>query len=302
MGPIMVKIVIAVIALAIGALIGYIYRKNVGEKAIGSAEQKARNLILDAENRSESMKKEAILEAKEEAHRLRSEAERDARERRAEIQRSERRLIQKEESMDRKLENIERKEESITQKEQAIINRQKELELVIAKQMEELERISGYTAEEAKTILLANTEKEVRHEASVMIKEIETKAKEEADKKAKYIITGAIQRCAADHVAESTGFCRCASKRRNEGSYHRSRRQEHQSHRNAHRRGSDYRRHTGGSDPVRLRSGQKRDRADCTRKADRGRTYSPGKDRGNGRESDQRGQRHHQGRGRTGYV
>ena len=96
MGPIMVKIVIAVIALAIGALIGYIYRKNVGEKAIGSAEQKARNLILDAENRSESMKKEAILEAKEEAHRLRSEAERDARERRAEIQRSERRLIQKE--------------------------------------------------------------------------------------------------------------------------------------------------------------------------------------------------------------
>lgn len=204
MGPIMVKIVIAVIALAIGALIGYIYRKNVGEKAIGSAEQKARNLILDAENRSESMKKEAILEAKEEAHRLRSEAERDARERRAEIQRSERRLIQKEESMDRKLENIERKEESITQKEQAIINRQKELELVIAKQMEELERISGYTAEEAKTILLANTEKEVRHEASVMIKEIETKAKEEADKKAKYIITGAIQRCAADHVAEST--------------------------------------------------------------------------------------------------
>lgn len=240
MGPIMVKIVIAVIALAIGALIGYIYRKNVGEKAIGSAEQKARNLILDAENRSESMKKEAILEAKEEAHRLRSEAERDARERRAEIQRSERRLIQKEESMDRKLENIERKEESITQKEQAIINRQKELELVIAKQMEELERISGYTAEEAKTILLANTEKEVRHEASVMIKEIETKAKEEADKKAKYIITGAIQRCAADHVAESTGFCRCTSKRRNEGSYHRSRRQEHQSHRNAHRRGSDH--------------------------------------------------------------
>ena len=87
MGPIMVKIVIAVIALAIGALIGYIYRKNVGEKAIGSAEQKARNLILDAENRSESMKKEAILEAKEEAHRMRSEAERDARERRAEIQR-----------------------------------------------------------------------------------------------------------------------------------------------------------------------------------------------------------------------
>ena len=95
----LIKIVIAAAALAIGALIGYIYRKNVGEKAIGSAEQKARNLILDAENKSETMKKEAILEAKEEAHRLRNDAERDARERRAEVQRSERRLIQKEEAL-----------------------------------------------------------------------------------------------------------------------------------------------------------------------------------------------------------
>ena len=204
MAPIVVEIIIAVVALAAGALIGYIYRKNVGEKAIGSAEQKAKNLILDAENKSETMRKEAILEAKEEAHRLRSEAERDARERRAEIQRSERRLIQKEESMDRKLENIEKKEESITQKEQATINKQKDLDKVISKQLEELERISGYTIEEAKAILLSNIEKEVRRDASVMIKDIESKAKEEADKKAKYIITGAIQRCAADHVAEST--------------------------------------------------------------------------------------------------
>ena len=200
----LIKIIIAVVALAIGALIGYIYRKNVGEKAIGSAEQKAKNLILDAENRSETMKKEAILEAKEEAHRLRSEAERDARERRAEVQRSERRLIQKEEALDRKIANIEKKEESITHKEQTLIDKQKELDAFIAKQTEELERISGYTAEEAKAILLSSMEKEVRHDASIMIKEIESKAKEEADKKAKYIITGAIQRCAADHVAEST--------------------------------------------------------------------------------------------------
>ena len=200
----LIKFIIGLIALVVGALIGYIYRKNVGENAIGSAEQKARNLILDAENKSETMKKETILEAKEEAHRLRSEAERDARERRAEIQRSERRLIQKEESLDRKIENIEKKEESITKKEQILIDKQKELDGFLARQMEELERISGYTVEEAKAILLANTEKEVRHEASIMIKEIETKAKEEADKKAKYIITGAIQRCAADHVAEST--------------------------------------------------------------------------------------------------
>ena len=204
MAPIVVKIIIAACGLLVGALIGYIYRKNVGEKAIGSAEQMAKNLILDAENKSETMKKEAILEAKEEAHRLRSEAERDARERRAEIQRSERRLIQKEESIDRKLENIERKEESITQKEQALVNKQKDLETVISKQLEELERISGYTVEEAKAILLSNVEKEVRHDASLMIKDIESKAKEEADKKAKYIITNAIQRCAADHVAEST--------------------------------------------------------------------------------------------------
>ena len=204
MAPIVVKIIIAACGLAVGALIGNIYRKNVGEKAIGSAEQKAKNLILDAENKSETMKKEAILEAKEEAHRLRSDAEREARERRAEIQRSERRLIQKEESIDRKLENIERKEESITQKEQAIVNKQKDLDKVISKQLEELERISGYTIEEAKAILLSSIEKEVRHDASVMIKDIESKAKEEADKKAKYIITNAIQRCAADHVAEST--------------------------------------------------------------------------------------------------
>ena len=203
MAPVVV-IIIAAACLLVGALIGYIYRKNVGEKAIGSAEQKARNLILDAENKSETMKKEAVLEAKEDAHRIRSEAERDARERRAEIQRSERRLIQKEESMDRKLENIERKEESITQKEQAIINKQKDLDKVISKQLEELERISGYTIEEAKSLLLSNIEKEVRHDASLMIKDIESKAKEEADKKAKNIITGAIQRCAADHVAEST--------------------------------------------------------------------------------------------------
>jgi len=204
MAPMVVNVIIAACGLLVGALIGYIYRKNIGEKAIGSAEQKAKNLILDAENKSETMKKEAILEAKEEAHRLRSDAERDARERRAEIQRSERRLIQKEESIDRKLENIERKEESITQKEQALINKQKDLDTVISKQLEELERISGYTVEEAKAILLSNVEKEVRHDASLMIKDIESKAKEEADKKAKYIITNAIQRCAADHVAEST--------------------------------------------------------------------------------------------------
>ncbi len=204
MANIIITIVIAIITLVIGILIGYIIRKTVGEKAIGSAEQKAKNLILDAENRSETIRKEYILEAKEEAHKLRSDADREIRERRSEISKSERRLIQKEESIDRKLENIEKKEESITNKEQGIIAKRKELDSVVEKQMEELEKISGYSVEEAKAILLENTEKEIRYEASVMIKEIESKAKDEADKKAKEIITGAIQRCAADHVAEST--------------------------------------------------------------------------------------------------
>lgn len=201
---VIVAVIIALVALAIGILVGYIIRKSVGEKAIGSAEQKARNLILDAENKSETIKKEITLEAKEEAHKMRSEIEREVRERRAEMQKAEKRLFQKEENFDKKSENLEKREEGIAKKEQALLDKQSELDSFIEKQVQELERISGYTAEEAKAILLANVEKDIRVEASLMIKEIESKAKEEADKKAKEIITGAIQRCAADHVAEST--------------------------------------------------------------------------------------------------
>ena len=203
MSPI-IWIIICIVLLALGLLVGYILRKNIGEKAIGSAEQKARNLILDAEKKSETIKKEITLEAKEEAHRMRTDAEKDVRERRAEVQRSERRLIQKEESVDRKLENIEKKEESITRHEQEILEKKKELDGFLEKRIEELERISGLTVDQAKALLLDEIEKDVRHDASLMIKDIELKAKEEADKRAKEIITGAIQRCAADHVAEST--------------------------------------------------------------------------------------------------
>jgi len=202
--PILGYCITGIVAVALGLLIGYILRKTVGEKAIGSAEQKAKNLILDAENRSETIKKEISIEAKEDAHRMRSEVEREIRERRAEIQRAEKRLIQKEESLDTKIENIEKKEENIIDKEQRLVDKQKELDGFVVKQMEELERISGYSIEEAKAILLANTEKEIRYEASIMIKDIESKAKEEADKRAREIIVGAIQRCAADHVTEST--------------------------------------------------------------------------------------------------
>ena len=203
MSPIIWVAIIVVVAI-ICLLIGYILRKNVGEKAIGSAEQKAQNMILDAETRADTIRKEITLEAKEEAHRMRTDVEREVRERRAEIQRSERRLIQKEESVDRKLDSIEKKEESITKHENEILKKKKELDGFLAKQIEELEKVSGLTAEEAKALLLDEIEKDVRHESAVMINDIEYNAKEEADKKAKEIITGAIQRCAADHVAEST--------------------------------------------------------------------------------------------------
>ncbi len=196
--------VIVFAALSFGLLIGYILRKTIGERVIGSAEQMAKNLILDAENKSETIKKEITIEAKEEAHKVRSEVEREIRERRSDITKSERRLIQKEETIDRKIENLERREENLIKKEGKLEKKENELDSFIAKQIEELEKISGFSVEEAKQLLLTNVEKEIRYEASVMIRDIEAKAKEEGDKKAKEIIVGAIQRCAADHVTEST--------------------------------------------------------------------------------------------------
>ncbi|MEA4922597.1 MAG: ribonuclease Y [Eubacteriaceae bacterium] len=197
-------VIVAVIALVIGILAGYIIRKSLGEKAIGSAETKARNIVLDAENQAETIKKEIAVEAKEDAIKYKNDAEKEIKERRNEISKSERRLNQKEESIDKKLDNVERKEQSITAKEQNINNKLKALDEMHQKQVEELEKISGYTRDEAKDILLQQLESEIRTDASQMIRDIETKAKDEADKKAKEIIVGAIQRCAADHVAEST--------------------------------------------------------------------------------------------------
>lgn len=201
---IVVTVLCAIAALFIGALAGFIYRKTTSEKEIGSAEQRARNIVLDAENQAETIKKEISIEAKEEAHRMRSEAEREVRERRNEMNRLEKRLLSKEESLDKKIENIEKKEESITKKEHRIEEKEAELDTFIDRQLRELERVSGYTAEEAKQILLSNLEKEVRYDASLMIKDIESKAKDEADRRARKILVEAIQRCAADQVAEST--------------------------------------------------------------------------------------------------
>lgn len=203
MSPI-ITVIVAIGVGALGVLGGYIYRKNVVERTIGSAEQKARNLILDAENRSETIKKEVTLEAKEEAHRVRNEVDKEVKERRLEVQRSERRLAQKEEAIDRKLNGIEKREEKISKVEKEIASEKEEIDSIFERKIAELEKISGYTAEEAKEMLLEGMEKECRHDASQMIKEIETRAREEADRNAKEILTGAIQRCAADHVAEST--------------------------------------------------------------------------------------------------
>jgi len=197
-------IVVGVIGLALGVLVGYILRKTVGEKTIGGAEQTAKNLILDAENKAETIKKEIAIKAKEDALKYKDEAEKEIKSRRSELSKSENRLNQKEESIDRKLENIERKEQSITAKEQNINRKQKDLEELHQKQVAELEKISGYSKEEAKDILLQQVEGDIRAEASQLIRDIETEAKDEAEKKAKEIIVGAIQRCAADHVAEST--------------------------------------------------------------------------------------------------
>lgn len=199
-----IAVILAVACLAAGVLVGYVMRKSTAERALGSAEQRASNMILDAENQAETIKKEIALEAKEEAHKMRSDVEKEVKERRNEMNRLERRLISKEESLDKKIENAEKKEASLTQTEKRLADKETELDGFIEKQMQELEKISGYTVEEAKSILLSNLERDIRHEASIMIKDIEAKTKEEADKKAKEIIVGAIQRCAADQVAETT--------------------------------------------------------------------------------------------------
>ena len=202
--PWAIVIAAAVVFLLVGILVGYILRKSKAEKTIGSAETQAKNLILDAENEAKALRKESIAEAREEAHQLRQEAEKDIRERREDVKKSERRITQKEETIDRKMESIEKKEEEIQRRQQSLRDKEKNLDELALKQVAELERISGCTAEEAKQMLLKDLEKDIRHEASVMIRDVEAKAKEEADSKAKEIIVGAIQRMAADTVAENT--------------------------------------------------------------------------------------------------
>jgi ribonuclease Y len=197
-------IFILLVSAVVGAGVGYFIRKSIAEAKISSAEQEAEQIRDQANKEVEALKKETLLEAKDEVHKIRTEAEREIRDRRNEIQRQDRRLIQKEETLDRKVESLEKKEESLNQKQRHIEEIKSKVDELYKTQIAELERISNLTTEEAKKTILSSVEAEVRHETAIMIKEIETQAKEDAEKKAREIISLAIQRCAADHVAETT--------------------------------------------------------------------------------------------------
>ena len=202
------NVVAALIGLAVGGVIcfflGIRYRKTVSEKEISSAEEEGKRIINEAIKSAETKKKEALLEAKEEILKNRSEYEREVKERRADLQKQERRLQQKEENLDHKMDSIEKKEEALTAKHAAADKAAEEIKNIKHSQMEMLERISGFTADEAKDYLIAQVESDVTHETAIKIKEIEARAKEEADQRAREIVATAIQRCAADHVAEIT--------------------------------------------------------------------------------------------------
>lgn len=188
----------------IGFVLGGIHRRKVAEAEIGSANQEAARIVNSAITEAETKKKETILEAKDEAHRLRTEADKEIRDRRSEISRQERRLQQKEETLDRKLENLEAKDETLNKKIKSAEERLKEAEGIKKTQFEMLERISGFTMEQAKDYLLHNLEDELVHEKAVKIMDFDQRTRDEMDSKAREIISTAIQRCAADHVAEAT--------------------------------------------------------------------------------------------------
>ncbi len=188
----------------VGGVVGYFIRKNVAESKIATAEETAIRIIQEAEQTGENKRKEALMEAKEEIHRLRSEMDRENKERRSDLQRQERRLLQKEENLDRKIDSFEKKEEHLAIKESKLNESQAKVDELYKKQLSELERLSGLSTEDAKKELLLSVEEEVKHESAMMIKELEQQAKDEADRKAREIISLAIQRCAADHVAETT--------------------------------------------------------------------------------------------------
>ena len=200
----MLTVIIGVVALAGGFAGGFLYRKKVSEKEISSAEEEGRRIVNEAIRNAESKKKEALLEAKEEILKSRTDYEKEEKSRRADLQRQENRLQQKEENLDRKLETIEKKEESLAQKHAAMEKEQEEIRTIKQSQTAMLEKISGFTADEAKEYLIQQVESEVTHETALKIKEVESRMKEECETRAREVVAQAIQRCAADSVAELT--------------------------------------------------------------------------------------------------
>ena len=199
-----IDIISILLGIAVGIIAGYFVRKNIYESKIGQANSEADRIIKQAEDDSKIIHKEKLLEAQEEIHKLRTESERENKERRSDLQKFERRVIQKEEILDKKLQNLEQKETSLGDKLKNVAKKEEEIEAIKTQQLEKLESISGITSDKAKEIILTNAERDVRREMSIMIKEIESQAKEEAEKKSREIIGYAIQKCAADHVAETT--------------------------------------------------------------------------------------------------
>ena len=191
-----IDIISILLGIAVGIIAGYFVRKNIYESKIGQANSEADRIIKQAEDDSKRIHKEKLLEAQEEIHKLRTESERENKERRSDLQ--------KEEILDKKLQNLEQKETSLGDKLKNVAKKEEEIEAIKTQQLEKLESISGITSDKAKEIILTNAERDVRREMSIMIKEIESQAKEEAEKKSREIIGYAIQKCAADHVAETT--------------------------------------------------------------------------------------------------
>ena len=210
MSPVFV-VLIALLALIVGGAVGFLYRKNVMEKKIGQTEEFAKNLLEEATRKAEDKKKEAVLEAKEEIIRLKSELDKEVRDRRNEVSRQERRINQREETVDKREETVDKRLSNLEAREAALDEKYADAERVEAearqmfdRQKDELERISNMTMEEAKQVLISRIQKDAYHDAAVMVREIEQHAKEEGEKKARNIISLAIQKCAADHVAETT--------------------------------------------------------------------------------------------------
>ena len=206
--PIGIVIAVAVVLIIVSAVISHFVTvsnlKKNAESKIGNAENKAREIIDDAVKTAEAKKKESLLEIKEESIKNKNELERESKERRSELQRYEKRVLSKEEALDKRSEAIEKREASFTAKEEQLKQREKKVDELSQQRVQELERISGLTSEQAKEYLLKTVEEDVKHDTAKMIKELEAQAKEEADKKAKEYVVTAIQRCAADHVAETT--------------------------------------------------------------------------------------------------